>query len=54
MFDIYFSIDTNLSSCTEYMKSHTSYGQFEKDYEINNGEKNFVMQELEVFQILFD
>ena len=54
MFDIYFPIDNNTSSNTGYTKSHTSYGKFEKDYEINNGENNFVMQELEVFQILFD
>ena len=54
MFDIYFPIDTNQGSNTAYTTSKTSYGKFEKDYEINNGEKNFVMQELEVFQILFD
>ena len=54
MFDIYFPIDTNINSNTGYTKSQTSYGQFEKDYEINNGESHFVMQELEVFQILFD
>ena len=53
MFDIYFPIDTRLS-VTGYKKSDTSYGQIEKDYEINNGESYFVMQELEVFQILFD
>jgi hypothetical protein len=54
MFDIYFPIDTNTNSLTGYQKSHTSYGKLEKDYEINNGEQKFVMQELEVFQILFD
>ena len=54
MFYIYFPIDTNTSSSTVYKTSNTSYGKFEKDYEINNGESNFVMQELEVFQILFD
>ena len=54
MFDIYFPIDTNTSSNTGYTKSNTSYGIVEKDYEINNGEQYFVMQELEVFQILFD
>ena len=53
MFEIYFPIDTKLSY-TGYKKSDTSYGKIEKDYEINNGERNFVMQELEVFQILFD
>ena len=50
----YFPIDTNINSLTNYKKSDISYGKLEKDYEINNGEKNFTIQELGIFQILFD
>ena len=28
--------------------------QFEKDYEINNGEKNFLVKELEIFQVKYE
>ncbi len=31
-----------------------NYQGFTKDYEINNNEENFRIQELEIFQILFD
>ena len=53
-FDIYFPIDTNTRSNTGYTKSHSSFGKIEEDCEINNGESNFLMKELEVFQIIFD
>ena len=54
MFDIYFPIDSNTSSNTGYTIKCNSFGNFEKDYEINNGKTHFLMQELEIFQILFD
>lgn len=54
MFDIYFPIDSNTDSNTGYTQKNDSFGKFEKDYEINNGERYFLMRELEVFQILFD
>ena len=54
MFDIYFPIESNTSSNTGYTMKYKSFGNFEKDYEINNGETNFLMQELEIFQILYD
>ena len=53
MFDIYFPIDSKTSN-TEYTTKCKSFGNFEKDYEINNGESDFLMQELEIYQILFD
>ncbi len=53
MFEICFPIEKN-SSYTEYTTKCKSFGNFEKDYEINNGENIFLMQELEIFQILFD
>ena len=37
-----------------YTTSDHSYGNFEKDYEINNGESYFSIQEFEIFRILFD
>ena len=54
MFDIYFPIDSNINSNTGYTLKDNSFGKFERDYEINNGQSNFLMQELEIFQILFD
>ena len=54
MFDIYFPINSNTGICTGYTVKNNSFGKFEKDYEINNGERNFVLQELEIFQILYD
>ena len=54
MFDIYFPIDSNSSSNTGYKKSHKSFGEFERDYEINNGESQFLMKELEVFHIIYN
>ena len=54
MFDIYFPIDSNSSSNTGYTKSDKSFGEFERDYEINNGESKFLMKELEVFHIIYN
>ena len=49
MFDIYFPIESNTSSNTGYTMKCKSFGNFEKDREINNGEAYFLMQELEIF-----
>ena len=54
MFDIYFPIDSHTGSNTGYTIKNNSFGKFERDYEINNGIRNFLMHELEIFQILFD
>ena len=54
MFDIYFPINSNTGIYTGYTVKNNSFGKFEKDYEINNGESKFVLQELEIFQILYD
>ena len=54
MFDIYFPINSNSSSNVGYTKSCKSFGNFERDYEINNGESKFLMKELEVFQIIYN
>ena len=35
-------------------RSESNYGAMNEDYEINNGEKNFGIKELEVFQIIID
>ena len=40
------------SNC--YTKKGNSFGNVDNDYEINNGQSNFSVVELEVFQILFD
>ena len=40
------------SNC--YIKKGNSFGNVDNDYEINNGQSNFSVVELEVFQILFD
>ena len=53
MFDIYFPIEKD-RSFSSYTNTDKSFGKIEKDYEINNGESNFSMQELEIFRILFD
>ena len=53
MFGICFPIEKN-SSYTEYTTKCKSFGNFEKDYEITNGEQMFSMQELEIFRILYD
>ena len=50
----YFPINSNPATNTGYTVKNNSFGKFEKDYEINNGERNFVLQELEIFQILYD
>ena len=53
MFYISFPIELNMS-CTYYKNTDHSYGNFEKDYEINNDESYFSIQEFEIFRILFD
>jgi hypothetical protein len=53
MFYISFPIELNMS-CTYYKNTDHSYGNFEKDYEINNGESYFSIQEFEIFRIMFD
>ncbi len=53
MFYIIFPIELNKSG-TNHTTSDHSYGNFEKDYEINNGESYFSIQEFEIFRILFD
>ncbi len=53
MFYILFPIELNKSE-TCYTTANHSFGNFEKDYEINNGESHFSMQELEIFRIMFD
>ena len=35
-------------------KSSSNFGVFDIDYELNNGEKYFSIQELEVFEICFE
>ena len=44
MFDIYFPINSNSSSNVGYTKSCKSFGNFERDYEINNGESKFLIK----------
>ena len=39
---------------TYYTIKNNSFGKIENDYEINNGQSNFSVVEMEVFQILFD
>ena len=39
---------------TVYTIKSNSFGKIENDYEINNGQTNFSVVEMEVFQILFD
>ena len=39
---------------TVYTIKNNSFGKIENDYEINNGQSNFSVVEMEVFQILFD
>ena len=39
---------------TYYQTNNNSFGKFDYDYEINNGQSQFSVVELEVFQILFD
>ena len=39
---------------TYYTTKNNSFGKIENDYEINNGQTNFSVVEMEVFQILFD
>ena len=44
----------SLIGSTSYKTKYNSFGKFDYDYEINNGQSNFSVVELEVFQILFD
>ena len=43
----------NSYTCTKSNADVSFYG-FEKDYELNNGEQNFTIQEMETFQISFN
>ena len=54
LFNIYQNSNNNLGGSTHYTVSQNHFGRFEKDYEINNGWDIFSVQELEVFQIIFD
>ena len=44
----------SLNGYTNYLTNYNSFGKFDYDYEINNGQSQFSVVELEVFQILFD
>ena len=44
----------SLNGYTYYLTKYNSFGKFDYDYEINNGQSQFSVVELEVFQILFD
>ena len=45
----------NKEQCyVNYTKGRNTFGKFEKDYEINNNQKYFAVQELEVFKIIFE
>ena len=53
----FFYINRNnglLFGYTGYKAKNNSFGKFESDFEINNGNQEFSVIELEVFQILFD
>ena len=54
--DIFYICNNNgsLIGYTNYQTKHNSFGKFDYDYEINNGQQKFSVVELEVFQILFD
>ena len=39
---------------TSYTIKSNAFGKIDKDYEINNGQKEFSVIEMEVFQIIFD
>ena len=52
-----FSIQNNnglLVGYTSYKVGYNAFGKFDNDYEISNGQQNFSVIEMEVFQILFD
>ena len=53
MFSIIFPIEKD-KSFTSYTTSYKSFGKFEKNYEITNGDNYFSLQELEIFRILYD
>ena len=48
-----FLANNNSHTCTKSDANKSFYG-FEKDYELNNGEQNFTVQEMETFQISFN
>ena len=53
----FFYINNNnglLFGGTSYKTKYNFFGKFDEDYEINNGQPQFSVAELEVFQILFD
>ena len=45
-----FFSNRNHSTCTK----NCSYDNFENDYELNKGNRNFEVDEIEVYQIIFD
>ena len=45
--------NNNSETCTKTDADKSFYG-FEKDYELNNGEQIFIVQEMETFQISFN
>ena len=49
----YFLSNNNSRTCTKSDAEKSFYG-FEKDYELNNGERQFTVQEMETFQISFN
>ncbi len=44
----------SLYGYADYTTKNTSFGKIENDYEINNGQKDFSVIEIEIFQMLFD
>ena len=44
----------SLIGITNYQTKDNSFGKIDYDYEIDNGQRDFSVVELEVFQILFD
>ncbi len=43
-----------MCGCTGYTTRTNTFGNFENDYEISGGQRDFSVIEMEVFQILFD
>lgn len=54
--NVFYIINKNgkLYGVTKYTTNCNSFGKIDKDYEINNGSDEFIVIELEVFQILFE
>ena len=53
----FFRIQSNnglLYGYTDYTTGCGCFGKIENDYEFNNGQKEFSVIEMEVFQIIFD